>query len=145
MFEYDKIYTFDLKGQIKFNDLKEQILYNLFKDGRVSTPFLQLAIENWFGLTYVDAKGYDYLDVEGNKYELKTFTANGCKLCPSSMIGVGRKKDLEKFVEGAIKISYIIADITSFPTINIVFKNGKDLVAQYPKAEISKTDRKIFK
>jgi hypothetical protein len=144
MFEYNKVYTFDLKGKVKFNDLNEETLYNLFKDGRVSTPFLQLAIEDWFGLTYVDAKGYDYTDKEDNKYELKTFTSNGCKLCPSSMIGVGRKKDLQKFVEGALKISYIIADITSFPAIQIVFKTGKDLVADYPKAEISKTNRKIF-
>lgn len=145
--EYDTVYNFDLTDHFKFGDLSNKELENVFKDGRAISHFLQEQAKYWFpSLIRKDTKEYDFLDGENNKYEMKCFTKKGCKFCPSNMIGKGRKKDENRIKDISKYTSYIICDVTSFPTIQIVFKKGKDLLSEYPKASIKYADRKnIFK
>ena len=37
--EYDTVYTYDLTGKVRFWDLEEEDLYELFRDGRTSSRF----------------------------------------------------------------------------------------------------------
>lgn len=141
--EYNKAYCFKLED-VSFPGIEKEKLYKLYQDGRVSSSFIQLWLESQFNLKYVNGNGYDHLDEKQNKYELKSLTKYGCNLCPSHMVGSGRKKDISLFREEASKINFIISDITNFPEIKVVFKTGEEIVRLYPNAVIAKNDKKIF-
>ena len=128
------VYEFDLTGKVKFGDMPEQAVYELFKDGRVASKFLEHTIPTWFeDLEFVDGVGYDHVSkTTGRKYDLKGFTRGGASYAPSTMLGAGRKIDKHVLHEHAESIDYILSDITEFPKVRIVFKSGSDLVSTYP-------------
>ena len=125
------IYKFDLTGTVQFGDVPTEPLYDLFKDGRICSALLSGHLERRFNdLTYVDEKGYDYIHIHLNKIEKKQITNNGLKFAPSSMIGVGRKVDYPQVVKHIYDndLTYLIADITSFPEVTVMFIKGIDLL-----------------
>jgi hypothetical protein len=137
---FDTIYLFDFTGKVRFGDMPNEELYQLFKDGRVSSKFLESYIPIWFPeLKFVDQDGYDHIDVatESVKWDLKGFTKGGASYVPSSMIGAGRKINIEEAQEHANEINYIFSDITEFPNVRIQFKTGKELVKQFPSGKIA--------
>ena len=136
---YETIYHFDLSGKVQFGDLPQQELYELFKDGRVASKFLEHYIPLWFPeLKFVDADGYDHVDVATGqlKWDLKGFTKSGASYVPSSMIGAGRKINIQEAHSHANTIDYIFSDITNFPKIRIQFKTGTEMVTRFPKGKI---------
>jgi hypothetical protein len=147
--EYNKIYYFDLTGQVQFGNMPEEEIYELFRDGRVASKFLEHTIPAWFPeLEFVDQDGYDHVDraTGQKKFDLKGFTKGGASYAPSNMIGAGRKIVIEELHSHANIIDYIFSDITEFPKVRIIFKHGTDLVSEFPKGKIeSKQKDQLFK
>lgn len=145
-YNYDTIYHFDFTGKVQFGDLPINLVYELFRDGRVISKFLEHTVPVWFpDLNYVDEKGYDHVSkTTGIKFDLKGFTKGGASYAPSSMLGAGRKIDKKTLHEHAATISYIISDVTEFPKVRIIFKRGHELVEKYPSGKIPKDHKNIL-
>lgn len=129
-FTLNHIYKYDFTGTIQFGSLDAEFLYDMFKDGRFCCEPLSRHIESMFDdLTFVDKKGYDFIG-QGRKIEKKQITNSGLKFCPSSMIGAGRKVNLNEVVSHIIdnNLLYILADITEFPKVRVVFVEGEYLL-----------------
>jgi hypothetical protein len=135
----NKVYEFDLTGQVQFGLMPLEALYTLFQDGRVASKFLEHTIPVWFpDLVFEDGEGYDHRSLETDRrYDLKGFTRGGASYAPSMMLGAGRKIDIKALHEHASTIDYIFSDITEFPKVRIVFKRGTDLVEQFPSGKIA--------
>lgn len=146
--DYDTIYCFDLSGKVSFGDLPQEAVYALFQDGRVASKFLEHHIPVWFPeLVFVDQKGHDHVDRATGlrKWDLKGFTAGGASYVPSTMLGAGRKINIEEAHAHAKTIDYIFSDVTDFPRVRIQFKVGKELVEEFPKCKITKPNKnKLF-
>ena len=132
---------------LKWDKLPCNSIHEILKDGRAFSFF----IEPWLAQTYpmIHIKGckdHDFLDSETKciKFDAKTFTKNGCKYVPSSILGTGRKFNQEKFLEKANNLVYIIVSNMDFPHINVKFVEGKELIKKYPKGEIPLRDYNTF-
>jgi hypothetical protein len=139
LIEYGKIYEFNLRGQVSWGDIPIKTVYELCKDGRVSSKFLEHHIPIWFPeLKFVDKKGFDHIRVDDHqiKFDLKSFTKSGSSWLPSSMIGVGRTVNLEEASAHANTIDYIFTDVTEFPIVRMQIWKGADLVDRFPKGKI---------
>jgi|10_taG_2_1085330.scaffolds.fasta_scaffold106374_3 hypothetical protein len=126
----NQLYVFDFTGTISFGDLPTSFLYEMFRDGRFCCQPLSRYLDQVFDeLTFVDKKGYDFT-WNKRKVEKKQITNNGLKFCPSSMVGVGRKVNYKEVVSHIIDndLLYIIADITEFPKVRVVFVEGTYLL-----------------
>ena len=139
--ELDKTFTYNLGGTVSFGDLSENVVEDLFKDGRIASHAIERQIEIWFpDLTFVNKKGYDHIDSSGRKYDAKNFTkASGMNFMPSIMKGGGRSYDEEIAHGHAKEMIYIPCDIVDFPIVRVVFKKGSDLLKEYPDCSISMT------
>ena len=132
---------------VSFGSLPQETLYELFRDGRISSHFMEHMLAQDFGLTHVTGcKGHDLVDPKDPtiKYEEKTFTSNGCKFMPSNMIGQGRKFDKNVFDEKAKGLIYAIVSVVKFPELKIRFVKGDKLAAMYPNGEIKLSDHARF-
>lgn len=149
----NKVYSFT-DMDMSFGTLSEAECIEIFSDGRVCSHFLERQLTKWFPDLYrVDQKGYDHIEVSdlnrfnedksvfnGIKYDQKSFTKRGVRFNPSNQIGAGRKFNQEVATEHANSLIYIITDITNLPTVNVVFKQGSDLILNYPKCHIPLKD-----
>jgi hypothetical protein len=140
------VYEFDFTDKVQFGNMPVKLLYQLFKDGRVASKFLEHTLPTWFSdLEFVDEKGYDHVSkTTKRKFDLKGFTKSGASYAPSTMLGAGRKINEEKLHEHAETIDYIFSDITEFPKVRIVFKSGTDLVKKYPNGKIPVSEKKAL-
>ena len=100
-------------------------------------------IEKWISLNYPlqhigGCKPYDFIDENftETKYDEKTFTKNGCKFCPSNMLGQGRVFDRAMFEEKTKKLIFCIVSNITFPIIKIKFVRGIELLQKYPNGII---------
>ena len=76
---------------VSFGDLTEEQCHEILTDGRLASHFLERQLEIWYPyLTFVDGKGHDHVDTDGNLYDQKCFTKGGLAFAPSNMIGKGR-------------------------------------------------------
>lgn len=131
-YNYNKTYKFEVAAS--FDELPKDVINNMFKDGRVASKFIENILPIWFPeLEFVDAKGYDHVNLEtGRKLDAKCFTKGGLTFAPSVMIGAGRKIDESAVHEHAETIDYIACDVVDFPQVRIRFVKGSDLVKDYP-------------
>ena len=130
---------------ISFGDLNQEELAEMFTDGRLASHFLERQLTKWYPeLTFVDKKGYDHVDEQGNKYDQKCFTKGGLGFAPSHMGGKGRVFVQEEAHEHAKDITYICCDIVAFPTVRVKFARGEDLIEEFPKCKISFAKREEF-
>ena len=142
----NKVYDFNL-GNLSFGELSSKVITEVMSDGRVSSHFLERHLPIWFPeLEFVSGcRDHDHVNVKsGLKYDQKSFTKNGCRFMPSSMIGAGRKFNKDKFLEKADSLTYIICDVTSLPKVRVIFKEGNQLANQYPKGEIPFREKERF-
>ena len=142
----NKTYEFDLTDTMSFGDIKQERLYEFFKDGRNASFMLEEQLIHWFPeLTRVEGnKDHDHVGENGVKYDAKNFTKGGLNFMPSNQIGAGRKFDSIIAYEKANKLVYICCDIVEFPKVRVIFKNGKDLVKDFPKCRVTKTNREVL-
>lgn len=132
---------------ISFDNLPENIITEILKDGRAFSHFIEPWLSQHYPLKHVKGcKKHDFEDLNYAEilYDEKTFTNGGCKFYPSNMIGEGRKFDKNIFLEKAKKLIYIIVSNINFPEIKIKFVRGTDLVDKYPKGEIKLKDFNEF-
>jgi len=130
---------------ISFGELSSEIIHDILKDGRLSSHFLERILEVWYPkLTFVDGRGHDHIDDEGNLYDQKCFTKRGLTFAPSNMIGKGRRIDEELASNHCKDITYICCDIIDFPVVRVKFIIGSDLMKSYPKFKIPVKDRDMF-
>lgn len=146
MYEYDKTYTFQVSAT--FQDLPQELVNEMFQDGRVASKFLENQLPFWFSsLDFVDAKGYDHVDVlTRRKLDAKCFTKGGMGFAPSGMYGKGRKVNLEEAHAHADTIDYIACDVVEFPTVRVRFVRGSEIIKQYPNkgCRVPLADREKF-
>ena len=148
---YDTVYTYDLTGKVRFWDLKEEEdLYELFRDGRTSSRFLERQIPKMFAqFEYVDGFGHDWLKEIINMVEGKCYTKGGCNFAPSKMVGSSRKvkpDEVQKHIEEN-NLDYILMDIREFPVIRMRFVKGSKLIKDHPNCKIGnskKMSKKYF-
>lgn len=144
MIDYERVYEYTIDN-ISFGSLPRDVVVELFKDGRVASHFLERQLEVWFPeLTFVNAKGHDHLDPEGNLYDQKCFTKGGLGFAPSHMGGKGRVFVQEEAHEHAKDVTYICCDIIDFPKVRVVFRRGSDLIVEYPKCKVPFKNRELF-
>tara|TARA_R110000824_G_scaffold209928_2_gene395796 strand:+ start:679 stop:1125 length:447 start_codon:yes stop_codon:yes gene_type:complete len=143
--EKNKTYNFKIKN-VSFGDIPSRVITELFKDGRVASPFFEEQLQHWFPeLTRIlGNKDHDHVDEDGNKYDAKSFTKNGLKFMPSNQLGEGRKFDAQVAHAKAAKLCYICCDIVEFPRVRVKFIDGRDLIKEHPKCAISKGNREVL-
>ena len=144
--ELNKTYDFDLTDTMSFGDIKQERLYEFFKDGRNASFMLEEQLIHWFPeLTRVEGnKDHDHIGDDGTKYDAKNFTKYGLNFMPSNQIGAGRKFNSVIAYEKSNKLIYICCDIVDFPKVRVIFKRGKDLVRDFPSCSVSKKNREVL-
>ena len=117
-----------------------------FTDGRRVSFLLErrLAYEVLHGkLAPSEGAGFDLLDSEGGKWEVRSITKDGIYFCPSYMVGSGRSFDEKGFLAKLRDIEgYIISDVESFPNIPFWIIPAAQ-VLKWWKSEILGTTTKI--
>jgi hypothetical protein len=134
--ELNKTYTFTIEN-FSWDALSREEMIEDYKDGRSFAPKIERWLPTKFPLKHIKGcKNYDHIDNDQLKYDEKTFTAKGCKLPPSGMIGGSRSVDIDVFHRKAKELIYIIVSNVRFPVIKIRFIKGAELIARYPKGTI---------
>lgn len=136
---YDITLTHIIKG-FGFDNLLNETIINIFKDGRPFSHFIEPWLAQNYPLIHIPGcKNYDHIDKydETIRFDQKTFTKGGCKFMPSHMIGSGRKFDKKEFDEHVSNMNYIIISNINFPEIKIKFVKGENLIKEYPLGFIS--------
>jgi len=144
--EKNKNYNFVVKN-LSFGDLSYEEVCEAYRDGRLGSFMLEKQIPKWFPQLEwrKDKKGYDHIDTTtGQRYEQKSFTKNGLDFSPSYQKGSGRKANLAETREIASKLVYICCDITRFPKVSLIFKDGSDMIKMFPKAKVTKTKKHLL-
>ena len=107
-----------------------------FTDGRRVSFVLErrLAFEVLGGtLAPSEGAGYDLIDANGKKWEVRSITRGGIYFCPSYMVGSGRSFEETGFLSKLKEIEgYVVSDIENFPNIPY-WKIPKTLVEQWYK------------
>jgi len=102
--------------KIRPEDVKEY-----FTDGRRVSFIVErrIAREVLKGeLAPTEGAGYDIIDSNGGKWEVRSITKGGIYFCPSYMVGKGRHFEEDGFLKKLSEIKgFIIADVESFPNI----------------------------
>jgi hypothetical protein len=128
--------TFDFTiSNYGFGDLSDDRCIEIYKDGIVFSHFIERWLEEMFELVHVNGcKQYDFHDKAHPHilYDEKTFTHNGCKYCPSNMLGQGRIFNKEVFEEKSKKMIFCIVSNVNFPHIRVKFVKGEVLMQKYP-------------
>lgn len=102
--------------KVKARDVKDY-----FTDGRRVSFLLErrLACEVMKGtLAASEGAGYDLLDIEGRKWEVRSISRGGIYFSPSYMVGSGRHFKKKGFLKKMEQIEgFIISDIENFPEV----------------------------
>ena len=65
-----------------------------------------------------EGAGYDVLDSDGRKWEVRSVSKGGIYFCPSYMVGSGRHFEEDGFLQKLDEIAgYIVSDIDCFPSV----------------------------
>jgi hypothetical protein len=115
------ILTWDLNQIANSLKLTPKDTKDYFTDGRRVSFVLErrLAFEVLEGtLAPSEGAGFDLLDKEGKKWEVRSITRSGIYFCPSYMVGSGRSFEEQGFLNKLNEIEgYIVSDVECFPQI----------------------------
>lgn len=115
------ILSWDLPELARVLRVSEADVREYFTDGRRVSFLLErrLAREVMHGtLAASEGAGFDLLDAEGRKWEVRSISSGGVYFCPSYMVGSGRHFETEGFVAKLAEIAgYVVSDIESFPDV----------------------------
>tara|TARA_B100000586_G_scaffold221227_1_gene168263 strand:+ start:827 stop:1300 length:474 start_codon:yes stop_codon:yes gene_type:complete len=111
--------TFDLEAISEALHISLEDTRKYFTDGRrVSFLIERRAVESMPGskLAPSEGSGFDLIDVDGGKWEVRSLTKGGIYFSPSYMVGSGRKFDEFGFLDKLDDVEgYFVTDITRFP------------------------------
>lgn len=117
----DGVLKWDLKQISSSLHLSEKDTREYFTDGRRVSFVLErrLAFEVMRGhLAPSEGAGYDLIDHNNKKWEVRSISKGGIYFCPSKMVGSGRAFEENGFLEKLNNIEgYIVSDIEGFPSI----------------------------
>lgn len=115
------ILTWDLNQISDSLKLTPKDTKDYFTDGRRVSFVLErrLAFEVLGGtLAPSEGAGFDLIDKDGKKWEVRSITRSGIYFCPSYMVGSGRSFEEQGFLNKLNDIEgYIVSDIECFPKI----------------------------
>jgi hypothetical protein len=101
--------------------ITESDVKNYFTDGRRVSFILErrLAYEVLKGrLAPSEGAGYDLIDSNGGKWEVRSITRGGIYFSPSYMIGSGRSFEEKGFLAKLKEVKgFILSDVESFPDV----------------------------
>lgn len=113
--------TWNLDEIAKSLKLTPKDVRDYFTDGRRVSFILErrIAYEVINGrLAPSEGAGYDLIDSQGKKWEVRSITRGGIYFCPSYMVGSGRSFDEPGFITKLNEIEgYILSDVEGFPAI----------------------------
>lgn len=92
-----------------------------FTDGRKVSFIMErrIAYEVIGGtLAASEGAGFDLIDREGGKWEVRSITKSGIYFCPSYMVGSGRRFEEQGFLNKLDEIrGYALSDVQRFPDV----------------------------
>jgi hypothetical protein len=92
-----------------------------FTDGRRVSLLLERRIAYEVlqgGLAISEGAGYDVIDKQGRKWEVRSISRRGIYFCPSYMVGSGRSFNEPGFISELQEIEgYVLSDIEEFPNV----------------------------
>ncbi|MBI5181404.1 MAG: hypothetical protein HZA06_00660 [Nitrospirae bacterium] len=116
-----------------------------FTDGRRVSFILErrIAKELFNGkLAPSEGAGYDVLDKNGGKWEVRSISKDGIYFCPSYMVGSGRSFNEGGFLDKLKEIEgYIISDIVSFPNIPFWIVNKEQVISWWQDSKLGTTTK----
>ena len=149
----------DPAGYLRFNlqeiatalGITEKDTQIYFTDGRrISFLIERRAVDAMPGsiLASSEGSGFDLIDANGGKWEVRSLTEGGIYFCPSYMVGSGRSFDEQGFLAKLSEIDgYFVTDITQFPDMPywiIRYSIVEQLWNNGDLGKISKITRKRF-
>jgi len=117
------------KGTLEWNEqqiasalmISPEDVREYFTDGRRVSFLLERRISREIirgTLAASEGAGYDLLDSQGGKWEVRSISKGGIYFCPSYMVGSGRSFELDGFLKKLQEVKgYIVSDIELFPKI----------------------------
>lgn len=124
----------DLSRLASAMTLKESDVRLYFTDGRRVSFILErrIAYEVLDGtLAPSEGAGWDVIDANGKKWEVRSISRSGIYFCPSYMVGSGRVFNEAGFLAKLDEIEgYVVSDIESFPRVPFWIISG-DLVRSW--------------
>ncbi len=129
--------------KISSDDVKQY-----FTDGRRISFILERRIaKEFFGGKIADSEGanFDFIDLDGKKWEVRSITKGGVYFCPSYMVGSSRCFEEKGFLDKLYSIEgYILCDITTFPNVPFWIISA-ETVEQWWRSGKLKKDSKIIR
>lgn len=139
------LFKWNIKEIAKALKIKEGDVKLYFTDGRRVSFILErrLAYEIFKGkLAPSEGAGYDLIDTNGGKWEVRSISINGIYFCPSYMVGSGRSFELNGFLEKLKEIKgYIISDIETFPEVNFWIIPVEQIINWWEAGELGTTTK----
>ena len=145
----DSILSWDVEALTNAMKLDTTEVEQYFKDGRRMSFILERRIARELiggQIAESEGAGYDLLDKNGGKWEVRSLTARGVYFNPSVDVGGGRSFNLENFIAKLEQIDgYLIADITKFPNVPVYAVNKEIVLAWYKSGAINKSAKASLK
>ena len=117
------VLEWDLESAAQSLHLTRNEVQQYFTDGRRVSFILERRIcrEIVKGtLSPSEGAGFDLIDENGQKWEVRSITSSGIYFCPSYMVGSGRIFDEDGFMAKLSEIEgYFVGDVAEFPEIPV--------------------------
>ena len=116
-----KILTWDIGEIARALKISEKDVQEYFTDGRRVSFILErrIAKEVLKGkLAPSEGAGFDLIDAQGGKWEVRSISRGGIYFCPSYMVGSGRSFNEEGFLKKLSELKgFIVSDVELFPNV----------------------------
>jgi hypothetical protein len=143
--EPDGHLTWDLADIAQALKISADDVLEYFTDGRRVSFILErrIAREVLRGtLAKSEGAGFDLMDAQGRKWEVRSVSQGGVYFCPSYMVGSGRSFELSGFLAKLDDIEgYILADIEAFPRVPFWTVPSKEVRAWWNAGELGRTTK----
>jgi hypothetical protein len=121
--------------KISVEDVREY-----FTDGRRVSFLLERRIcsEVLRGkLAPTEGAGYDIVDSQGGRWEVRSISKDGVYFSPSYMVGSGRRFEKDGFLKKLSEIEgFILCDIESFPEIPFWIVTTSDIISWWHSGDL---------
>lgn len=135
--------TWDIEEIARALKISGEDVREYFTDGRRVSFILErrIAREVLKGtLAPTEGAGFDIVDTEGGRWEVRSISRGGIYFCPSYMVGSGRRFVKDGFLSKLSEIKgYIVADIESFPQIPFWIISAKQVLTWWNERKLGTT------
>jgi len=139
------VLQWDIKKIAHALKLRQDDVREYFTDGRRVSFILErrIAREVLKGdVAKSECAGYDVIDLQGEKWEVRSVSQDGVYFCPSYMVGSGRSFNERGFFEKLDEIEgYILSDIEEFPKVPFWIITKDRVREWYDNGDLGKTTK----